>query len=138
MGAGSLGGKARGLAFIRHMLHKRRVARRFPEVRVGVPPAAVLATDAFDRFLAENNLLDFAVHAADDSEIQQRFLTRLSPRRSRRICGPFLRKRTTLGGTLLEFAGGFAVPAVHGVYETFMLGNQQTDDSLRLQHLTEA
>ena len=30
MGAGSLGGKARGLAFIRHMLHKRRVARRFP------------------------------------------------------------------------------------------------------------
>jgi hypothetical protein len=25
-----------------------------------------------------------------------------------------------------------------GVYETFMLGNQQADDSLRLQHLTEA
>ena len=29
IGAGSLGGKARGLAFVRHLLYKRRFSRRF-------------------------------------------------------------------------------------------------------------
>ena len=32
IGGGSLGGKARGLAFIRHLLHKYQTARRFAEV----------------------------------------------------------------------------------------------------------
>jgi len=34
----------------------------------------VVSTDIFDRFLAENNLLDFAIHCDDDAEIQRRFL----------------------------------------------------------------
>ena len=37
IGAGSLGGKARGLAFVRHLLYKRQFARRFPGVKIGVP-----------------------------------------------------------------------------------------------------
>src|SRR5713226_1557190 len=69
IGAGSLGGKARGLAFVRHLLHKNRVTRRFPGIRVTVPPALVLATDAFDQFMTENNLLDFALQCDDDAEI---------------------------------------------------------------------
>ena len=73
MGAGSLGGKARGLAFIRHLLHKQRFVAAISGSEAGSATGAVLATDVFDRFLAENNLLDFAVHA-DDEEIQQRFL----------------------------------------------------------------
>src|SRR5260370_3173623 len=72
--SGSLRGKARGLAFVRHLLRTRRIARRFPGVRISVPPAVVIATDLFDQFLAENNLSDFALHCGDDTEIQQRFL----------------------------------------------------------------
>src|SRR5271167_812931 len=52
IGGGSLGGKARGLAFIRHLLHKYQTARRFTEVRIAVPPSVVLATDVFDLFLS--------------------------------------------------------------------------------------
>src|ERR1019366_4859196 len=72
IGSGSLGGKARGLAFVRHLLRTGRIARRFPGVRISVPPAVVIATDLFDQFLAENNLSDFALHCDDDTEIQQR------------------------------------------------------------------
>jgi hypothetical protein len=36
---------------------------RFADVRIAVPPSIVLATDMFDRFLSENNLLDFAINA---------------------------------------------------------------------------
>ena len=46
IGSGSLGGKARGLAFVRHLLRTRRIARRFPGVRISVPPAVVIATDS--------------------------------------------------------------------------------------------
>src|SRR5271169_6831402 len=74
IGSGSLGGKARGLAFVRHLLRKSRITRRFSGVRISVPPAVVLATDKFDQFVAENNLSDFALHCDDDTEIQQRFL----------------------------------------------------------------
>src|SRR5277367_5425207 len=74
IGAGSLGGKARGLAFARHLLRKNRITRRFPGIRITVPPALVLATDAFDQFMTENNLLDFALQCEDDDEILQKFL----------------------------------------------------------------
>ena len=32
IGVGSLGGKARGLAFMRHLLRKHRLSRSFPDV----------------------------------------------------------------------------------------------------------
>src|SRR5581483_8000161 len=50
IGGGSLGGKARGLAFVRHLLHRHAVNRRFPAVHIVVPPTVVIATDIFDRF----------------------------------------------------------------------------------------
>ena len=80
IGSGSLGGKARGLAFVRHLLRKNRMTRRFSGVRISVPPAVVLATGVFDQFVAENNLLDFALQCEDDAEIERRFLAApLSP-----------------------------------------------------------
>src|SRR6201993_3384445 len=139
IGSGSLGGKARGLAFVRHLLHKRRFGQRFSNVRVTVPPAVVVATDAFDRFLAENNLLDFAIHATDDAEIQQRFLDANFP--------PALTE--DLRAFLAEARYPLAVPSSSlledsqyqpftGVYETFMLGNKHEDDSQRLNQLMDA
>src|SRR5580704_13402395 len=38
IGSGSLGGKARGLAFVRHLLRTRRITKRFPGVKISVPP----------------------------------------------------------------------------------------------------
>ena len=139
LGAGSLGGKARGLAFIRHMLHKRRIVRRFPDVHVSVPPAVVIATDSFDRFLAENNLVDFAINAEDDSEIQQRFLAAHLP------AGLFADLKSFLAGARFPLAVRSSslledsqYQPFTGVYETFMLANQNADDSLRLAQLTDA
>ena len=49
-----------------------------------MPPTLVLATDFFDHFIAENNLLDFAIHGADDEEIERHFLAApLTDRRDR-------------------------------------------------------
>ena len=45
IGGGSLGGKARGLAFLRNLLHKNRMGQCFDGVRIAVPPSVVVATD---------------------------------------------------------------------------------------------
>src|SRR5271167_1303652 len=139
IGSGSLGGKARGLAFVRHLLRTRRITRRFPGVRISVPPAVVIATDMFDQFLAENNLSDFALHCDDDSEIQQRFLDASLPVALQENLKAFLAEvgypLAVRSSSLLEDS---QYQPFTGVYETFMLGNQQSDAGARLDELSEA
>ena len=79
VGGGSLGGKARGLAFVRFLLNYHRVTRRFEGVRIGVPQALVLATDVFDEFLELNHLRSFALECVDDELLRERFRTARLP-----------------------------------------------------------
>jgi CheY-like chemotaxis protein len=139
IGSGSLGGKARGLAFVRHLLRTRRIARRFPGVRISVPPAVVIATDMFDQFLAENNLSDFALHCDDDTEIQQRFLDSPLPGPLQENLKAYLEEvRYPLAVRSSSLLEDSQYQPFTGVYETFMLGNQQPDGSTRLAELSEA
>jgi CheY-like chemotaxis protein len=139
IGSGSLGGKARGLAFVRHLLRTRRIIRRFPDVRIAVPPAVVLATDVFDKFLTENNLQDFALHCDDDAEIQQRFLEAKLPATLHDDLKSFLEEvhypLAVRSSSLLEDS---QYQPFTGVYETFMLGNQHSEIQPRLDELSEA
>jgi len=139
IGDGSLGGKARGLAFVRHLLHKHRLDRLFPGVRVLVPPAVVITTDVFDRFMAENNLMEFAIHCTDDEEIAQRFLSCALPAGLRQNLRAFLEEvqypLAIRSSSLLEDS---QYQPFTGVYETFMLGNHHADRDLRLKELEEA
>jgi CheY-like chemotaxis protein len=139
IGSGSLGGKARGLAFVRHLLRKNRIARRFPRIRIAVPPALVLASDNFDQFLVENNLMDFALGCDDDAEILQKFLAaELAPKLPEDLKA-FLEQVTyplaVRSSSLLEDS---QYQPFTGVYETFMLGNQQPDLAMRLAELVDA
>ncbi len=139
IGAGSLGGKARGLAFIRHLLRKNRITKRFPGIRIAVPPALVLATDAFDQFMAENSLLDFALQCEDDAEILQMFLAAPLSAELQENLKVFLTEVTyplaVRSSSLLEDS---QYQPFTGVYETFMLGNQRPDLALRLAELIDA
>src|SRR6202795_1759157 len=139
IGSGSLGGKARGLAFVRHLLRKSRITRRFPGIRISVPPAVVLATDVFDQFVTENNLLDFALHCEDDAEIQWKFLDAPLSSALNEDLKSFLaavsHPLAVRSSSLLEDS---QYQPFTGVYETFMLGNQQVNSEDRLTALSEA
>ncbi len=139
IGAGSLGGKARGLAFVRHLLRKSRITRRFAGIRIAVPPALVLATDAFDQFMTENNLLDFALQCEDDAEILQKFLAAPLPAELHENLKVFLAEVTyplaVRSSSLLEDS---QYQPFTGVYETFMLGNRHADLAARLAELIDA
>src|ERR1035437_2458086 len=139
IGSGSLGGKARGLAFVRHLLRKSRMTRRFPGVRISVPPAVVLATDVFDQFVAENNLLDFALRCEDDAEIERKFLAASLSTSLNEDLKSFLAEVShplaVRSSSLLEDS---QYQPFTGVYETFMLGNQPAKAEDRLAALSEA
>ncbi len=139
IGSGSLGGKARGLAFVRHFLRTRRITRRFAGVRIAVPAAVVLATDMFDQFLAENDLQDFALHCDDDDKIQKRFLDAVLPAALQDDLKAFLEEvhypLAVRSSSLLEDS---QYQPFTGVYETFMLGNQAAGIEPRLAQLSEA
>jgi CheY-like chemotaxis protein len=139
IGGGSLGGKARGLAFVRHLLHNSRLPRGFPELRIAVPPSVVLTTDIFDQFLSENSLLDFAIHCTDDAEILRQFLAAPLPATVREDLLAFLSEVSypiaVRSSSLLEDS---QYQPFSGVYETFMLANLDADLLTRLEQLTEA
>ena len=139
IGNGSLGGKARGLAFARSLIYQKRLARRFPGIQIAVPPTLVLATDIFDRFVADNELLDFAMQCSDDEEIEKRFVEARLPSDLIDELLAFLEKMQSplavRSSSLLEDS---QYQPFSGVYETFMLANQDAQLQVRLEQLMEA
>jgi len=74
IGEGSIGGKARGLAFINSIIKKNKLYNRFPDVLITIPRTVVLSTDAFDEFMENNNLYAAALSDLSDEEILAKFI----------------------------------------------------------------
>jgi len=139
IGGGSLGGKARGLAFARYLLGYHETGRRFAGVHIAVPPAIVLATDVFDRFLAENQLLELALSSHDDNEIHRRFLDAPLPSDVMESLRLFLKAvRWPLAVRSSSLLEDSQYQPFTGVYETFMLGNVHPNLEGRLEQLSAA
>lgn len=79
LGNGSLGGKARGLAFMNNMLIKHRLYDKYPDVRILIPRTAVVATDYFDDFIRENGLKYIISRELSDEEILSEFVASILP-----------------------------------------------------------
>jgi len=124
MGGGSLGGKARGLAFVRRLLAQHGLRDRFEGVEIAVPISAVLGTDIFDRFLDDNDLRYFAIECEDDEEIHRRFRAAAFPEEAERDVAAFLERATwplaVRSSSLLEDSQH---QPFTGVYDTLMLPN---------------
>ena len=74
MGDGSLGGKARGLAFMNSMLVKYHLYDKYPNVRIMIPRTLVVATDYFDEFIRQNGLKYVISNELTDDEILSEFV----------------------------------------------------------------
>ncbi len=139
MGEGSLGGKARALAFARHLLRDFGVIDQFPGMQITVPPCAVLATDVFDMFLQENDLRQFAMQTDDDSAIEERFLAASFPAEIEAKLATYLDlvdyPLAVRSSSLLEDS---QYQPLAGVYETYMLPNNHPHRAVRLYQLIRA
>jgi hypothetical protein len=139
IGGGSLGGKARGLAFVRRLLSEWRLGRAFEGVTVHVPSAVVVGTDVFDRFLDQADLRDLAIAEEDDERIRERFLEAPFPEDARRDLAALLVRvdcpLAIRSSSLLEDS---RYQPFSGVYETLMLANDHPFLDVRLARLIRA
>lgn len=78
-GDGSLGGKARGLSFLNHILQKHGLYDRWEDVHVLVPRTLAVATDLFDEFIRENGLGYVINSEMSDEEILSEFVSARLP-----------------------------------------------------------
>ena len=70
IGKGSMGGKARGLAFVANLLQRLpAIHKKFEDVNIFVPQTLVVTTEGFDAFVEENDLKVLAKSDAPDEEI---------------------------------------------------------------------
>ncbi|TFH38796.1 MAG: response regulator, partial [Bacteroidia bacterium] len=74
IGDGSIGGKARGLAFINSIIKRYKLFNRFDNVLITIPRTVVLSTDVFDEFMERNNLYAIGLSDNTDEAILSRFV----------------------------------------------------------------
>lgn len=137
IGGGSLGGKARGLGFVNTLINDYNVRDQFEGVNIYVPPAVVLGTDVFDQFLEENNLKEFALNCNDDKEITKRFIeAEKFPEDILANLAAFLQLvHTPLAVRSSSLLEDSQYHPFAGVYETYMIPNNQNNPLIRLNDL---
>jgi hypothetical protein len=138
IGGGYLGGKARGLAFLYQALADID-PQEFLRLPVMVPQTIVVTTDAFDSFLEEGDLTEFAYACDDDEEIGRRFL---SARLPHGLLGRLELIVERLHGPLAVRSSSLLEDSLHqpfaGIYSTLMIPNQDADRQVRLRELCNA
>lgn len=79
IGDGSIGGKARGLAFLDMLIKRNKLQEKWAGVNITIPRTVVICTDVFDEFMEENNLYQVALSNLPDEEILQKFVNARLP-----------------------------------------------------------
>ncbi len=139
IGGGSLGGKARGLAFISHLLTRYGSERQFEGSSIFVPLTVVLCTEVFEKFLAENDLTAYALEADDDTELLKRFLDAEFPEDHIPDLKLFLEHvKSPLAIRSSSLLEDSQFQPFAGIYNTYMLSNCHPDPDVRLLELIAA
>ena len=134
LGEGSLGGKARGLAFLNHILNKYELYDRWEDVRVMVPRTLVITTEYFDRFILDNGLQYVINSDITDAEILSEFVASTLPADLTEALRIFIRNvRTPLAVRSSSKLEDSYYQPFAGVYSTYMIPHTENEDQeLRL------
>ena len=134
LGDGSLGGKARGLAFLNSILQRYDLYDKWEGVRILVPRTLVITTEFFDRFILENGL-QYVINAdLSDEEILSEFVASTLPRdltEALRIFIHHVRKPLAVRSSS-KLEDSYYQPFA-GVYSTYMVpATENEDQQLRI------
>ncbi|MCF7822646.1 MAG: hypothetical protein K9N35_00590 [Candidatus Marinimicrobia bacterium] len=139
IGGGSIGGKARGLAFLAAHLRRFDFNQEYSQIKVDVPQFLVIATDVYDRFLKVNNLRVKALAAKTNEEVDALFKSAVFPGNFMEQLHTYLGHQTVplavRSSSLLEDS---LFQPFAGIYSTFMLPNCAPTIEARVVHLLEA
>lgn len=134
LGHGSIGGKARGLAFLNHILHKYDLYNHWEGVRLLVPRTLVIATDYFDEFIRKNGLTYVINSSLSDEELLSEFVASTLPTRLTEALRTFIRvvHRPLAVRSSSKLEDSYYQPFA-GVYATYLIPYTDNEDQqLRL------
>jgi len=139
IGRGSLGGKARGLAFVNRLLPSFAPEGELRNVRVVVPPTVVLTTEVFDHFIRRNRLQQTALgKKMTESERRDRFMNGRFPTK---VTSDFRSILRAMPGPLAVRSSSLLEDSHHqpfaGIYGTVMIRNVGSERE-RLAQLCDA
>ncbi|MCX6113319.1 MAG: hypothetical protein NTY22_08605, partial [Proteobacteria bacterium] len=141
IGSGSLGGKARGIAFISVLLaqkHTNQLKEKYSGVDIKVPITFVIGTEEFDKFMKINNLSRAAFEETDDRIIAEKFLEAGVSKELHDNLYTMLKyinyPLAVRSSSLLE--DSHAQPFA-GIYSTYMIPNNHPDLEIRLKQLLD-
>jgi hypothetical protein len=137
----SLGGKARGIAFIRSLIAIYNLNGKYNELKTTVPRTAVIGTEEFDDFLKQNKIWEKLHREGNlsDENISEIFLkAELSKsllRKLRKILTNFKKPLAVRSSSLLEDSQQHPFA---GIYSTYLIPNNQKKLSDRVEQLSDA
>ena len=139
IGEGSIGGKARGLAFLDSLIKRNRLTNHYEDVLITIPRTVVLGTDIFDEFMEENNLYEIALSDRSDKEILTRFVKSRLPYRIHEDLYRFIsclhNPIAIRSSSLLEDSH---YQPFAGIYSTYMIPNIKFNERVMIDKLSEA
>ncbi len=136
IGSGSLGGKARGLAFLDSLVKRNNLTFKYPGVVIRIPKTLVLTTEIFDDFMEENDLYKTALSDISDEEILEQFLKAPMPERIWEDLAAFIEvvknPLAVRSSSLLEDSH---YQPFAGIYSTYMVPCNNDDKEAKIQVL---
>ncbi|MDP2424394.1 MAG: PEP/pyruvate-binding domain-containing protein [Bacteroidales bacterium] len=139
IGDGSIGGKARGLAFLDTLIKHNHIFEKYTGTVITIPRTVVLCTDVFDEYMEENRLHKIALSDIPDEEILRHFVNARLPFRIHEDLYTFISVLKSpiaiRSSSLLEdsYYHPFA-----GIYSTYMVPNFPDEERLMIEMLTTA
>jgi len=139
IGEGSIGGKARGLAFLDSLIKRNRLTDLYDGVVISIPRTIVLGTDVFDEFMEENNLYEIALSERSDKDILARFVKARLPFRIHEDLYAFIscinNPIAVRSSSLLEDSH---YQPFAGIYSTYMIPNIKFNERIMIEKLSQA
>jgi CheY-like chemotaxis protein len=134
IGEGSIGGKARGLAFINQVIKDYNLFHKFEDVIISIPRTVVISTELFDEFMESNNLYGIALQDVEDDVVLKAFVAAKLPERLkidlRKVISVFKRPLAVRSSSKLEDSH---YQPFAGIYSTYMVPrSEDLDQMLRM------
>ena len=131
VGEGSLGGKARGLAFLNSLVLKHGLANKYENVKISIPRTIVVATEFFDQFILENGLQYVIDSDISDEEILSEFVSSRLPLPLLEQLRAYLETvRTPLAVRSSSKLEDSSYQPFAGVYSTYMIPLVENKDQM--------
>ncbi len=139
LGAGSVGGKGRGLAFIKSLIDNLAFSSNLEEnITIRLPPTVFIGIDEFERFMDRNSLWSYAWDVGGE-QVRQTFLNQeLDPALVERLRSFLVQSHKPLAIRSSGLFEDMLMVPFSGVYDTYIIPNVHTSLEKRLSQLCDA